>query len=162
MIIDKDETAARVDMVLSQYETLYPIANREGGQLQSPVISGMPAGGKYGNTNQDNIISQLDAMSFIKTVDKALKGVDGQNHTYYLILKYTYIKKFLTKEAIMEKVHLEKSAFYTQSKEAKCKFAEWCPPVQDFDNSENTAGIELLALKPRTLHGQILDSRGSK
>lgn len=143
--INEEATIENAKKFLSEYRHYHRIELRSVIALQSPVISGMPSGDSKGNTNEDRVISHLDAKTYCATCRHAIEAIESD--TYRKILSETYIKPVYNDDLIMSDVGLEHSRFYDVKNDALIAFAEICPPMPDIKNPDDVATIDLLVYK---------------
>lgn len=147
MQIDEDLTVENAKAVLGEYEILNRISKRPDINLQSPTISDMPKGSSHGNSNQNKILSRLDAQVYVTNIHKVLALVKAESDTYYQIINLCYIHPLINDNAVWDHLNFSKATFYRKQKEALVCFAAYCPPMPNFADPKDTGQHELLVYK---------------
>lgn len=140
--INEPATIQNAKDFLSEYQHFHRIELRSVVALQSPVISDMPKGDSKGNSNEDKVISHLDAKMYCATCRNVIQAIESD--TYRKILHQTYIKPIYNDEIIMSHVGLSRTQFYATKNDALIAFAELCPPMPNILDDEDTGVYDLL------------------
>ncbi|MDE3290422.1 transcriptional regulator [Lacticaseibacillus paracasei] len=129
--IDHDKTIENAKEVLGNYWHHKRLAKRTKIALRSPVMDGMPKSPSYGNKAEDKLVSHADELYYIACCEIAIRSVELEK--YRIILTETYLVSLDQRKPwwlIAEELHLSKSAYYRDFKEALLAFADWCELVE--------------------------------
>jgi ArpU family phage transcriptional regulator len=149
--IDKKASIQNAKEFLKEYEHFHRIEQRNEFALQSPMISDMPKGNSTGNSNEEKIVSHIDAAAYCTVIRNVIDGLE--NGIYRVILTDTYINSenfsnMEIREHIEKRQYrIEDAQFYRMKNEALLVFAEYCPRMPDINNPENADGVDLLVWK---------------
>ncbi|MEN2662166.1 ArpU family phage packaging/lysis transcriptional regulator [Lacticaseibacillus paracasei] len=129
--IDHDKTIENAKEVLGNYWHHKRLAQRTKMALRSPVMDGMPKSPSYGNKAEEKVISHADELRYVACCEIAIRSVELEK--YRIILTETYLVSLDQRKPwwlIAEELHLSKSAYYRDFKEALLAFADWCELVE--------------------------------
>ncbi|QPB57167.1 ArpU family phage packaging/lysis transcriptional regulator [Lacticaseibacillus paracasei] len=129
--IDHDKTIENAKEVLGNYWHHKRLAQRTKTALRSPVMDGMPKSPSYGNKAEEKVISHSDELRYVACCEIAVRSVELEK--YRIILTETYLVSLDQRKPwwlIAEELHLSKSAYYRDFKEALLAFADWCELVE--------------------------------
>lgn len=129
--IDHDKTIENAKEVLGNYWHHKRLAQRTQTALISPVMDGMPKSPSYGNKAEEKVISHSDELRYVACCEIAVRSVELEK--YRIILTETYLVSLDQRKPwwlIAEELHLSKSAYYRDFKEALLAFADWCELVE--------------------------------
>lgn len=149
--IDKKATIKNAKEFLKEYKHMHRIEQRDEFSLQSPMISDMPKGNSVGNSNEEKIVSHLDAASYCQVIRNVIDGLE--NRIYRIILTDTYLTTVnysnfeIMKHIEDNEYRIEEAQFYRMKQDALECFAEYCPRMPDIDDSENADGVDLVVWK---------------
>ena len=129
--IDHDKTIENAKEVLGNYWHHKRLAQRTKIALRSPVMDGMPKSPSYGNKSEEKLVSHADELRYVACCEIAIRSVELEK--YRIILTETYLVSLDQRKPwwlIAEELHLSKSAYYRDFKEALLAFADWCELVE--------------------------------
>ncbi|MBU6048328.1 transcriptional regulator [Lacticaseibacillus paracasei] len=129
--IDHDKTIENAKEVLENYWHHKRLAQRTKIALRSPVMDGMPKSPSYGNKAEDKLVSHTEELRYVACCEIAIRSVELEK--YRIILTETYLVSIDQRKPwwlIAEELHLSKSAYYRDFKEALLAFADWCELVE--------------------------------
>ncbi|EPC69866.1 Putative autolysin regulatory protein ArpU [Lacticaseibacillus paracasei subsp. paracasei Lpp41] len=129
--IDHDKTIENAKEVLGNYWHHKRLAQRTKISLRSPVMDGMPKSPSYGNKAEDKLVSHTEELRYVACCEIAIRSVELEK--YRIILTETYLVSLDQRKPwwlIAEELHLSKSAYYRDFKEALLAFADWCELVE--------------------------------
>ncbi|MES5863676.1 transcriptional regulator, partial [Lacticaseibacillus paracasei] len=95
------------------------------------VMDGMPKSPSYGNKAEEKLVSHADELRYVACCEIAIRSVELEK--YRIILTETYLVSLDQRKPwwlIAEELHLSKSAYYRDFKEALLAFADWCELVE--------------------------------
>lgn len=124
--IDFDATAKNAEAELLNYGHYWRMSRRANYDLQSPNMDGMPRTPSALNKTDLTIIGNIDAAAWLNCCNSIISDMSMSSERYHKILKLRYECGMEDKD-VMKKLHLEKSQYYEERRDALVAFAEMWP-----------------------------------
>lgn len=88
--IDRTKSRNKARKVLIPYRRLARVAGRSLSDIKSPVITDMPKGTPFGNTQEDKNVYVIDARVEVEEIERAVTNLTQE---CFEVIYYTYLSK---------------------------------------------------------------------